>query len=107
VAKGARGADPVYERVLASTAGMYGEVRGILGSTVPSILALGLDAVAGRLENVTTELPGSRMARQTGLPKGRACTVVIVARVGGRPGECRKLERGPAQAADAMDAGGK
>jgi hypothetical protein len=37
------------ERVLANTAGMYGEVRGILGQSVPPVPALELDAVAGRL----------------------------------------------------------
>jgi hypothetical protein len=38
------------DRVLANTAGMYGEVRGILGHSVPPVAALELDAVAGRLE---------------------------------------------------------
>jgi hypothetical protein len=33
------------DRVLANTAGMYGEVRGIVGSTVPPMPALELDAV--------------------------------------------------------------
>jgi hypothetical protein len=45
------------ERVLANTADMYGEVRGVLGSTLPPVPTLELDAVAGRLENVTAELP--------------------------------------------------
>jgi hypothetical protein len=40
------------ERVLANTAGMYGEVRGIVGSSVPRVPALELDAVAGRLEDM-------------------------------------------------------
>lgn len=34
------------DRVLAN-AGMYGEVRGILGTTVPPVAALELEAVAG------------------------------------------------------------
>jgi hypothetical protein len=37
------------ERVLANTAGLYGEVRGIVGASVPPVPALELDAVAGRL----------------------------------------------------------
>jgi len=45
------------DRVLANTAGMYGEVRGIVGSTVPPVPALELDTVAGRLERATAELP--------------------------------------------------
>ena len=45
------------ERVLANTAGMYGEVRGILGHSVPPVPALELGAIAGRLEDVTAELP--------------------------------------------------
>ena len=44
------------ERVLANTAGMYGEVRGILGSTLPPIPALELDAVAGRLADATADI---------------------------------------------------
>jgi hypothetical protein len=44
------------DRVLANTAGMYGEVRGILGSSVPSVPALELDAVAGRLEDVSADM---------------------------------------------------
>jgi hypothetical protein len=43
------------ERVLANTAGMYGEVRGIVGSSVPPVPALELDAVAGQLEDATAE----------------------------------------------------
>jgi hypothetical protein len=34
------------DRVLANTAGMYGEVRGIAGASVPPVPALELDAVA-------------------------------------------------------------
>ena len=45
------------DRVLANTAGMYGEVRGILGQSVPPVPALELDAIAARLEDVTAELP--------------------------------------------------
>ena len=46
------------ERVLANTAGMYGEVRGIVGSSVPRVPALELDAVAGRIEDMTAEMTG-------------------------------------------------
>jgi hypothetical protein len=46
------------ERVLTNTAGMYGEVRGIVGSSVPRVPALELDAVAGRLEDMTAETAG-------------------------------------------------
>ena len=45
------------DRVLANTAGMYGEVRGILGQSMPPVLALELGAIAGRLEDATAELP--------------------------------------------------
>jgi hypothetical protein len=45
------------DRVLANTAGMYGEVRGIIGQSVPPVPALELDAIAARLEDVTAELP--------------------------------------------------
>jgi hypothetical protein len=45
-------------RVLANTAGMYGEVRGILGTSVPSVPALELEAVAGPLEDMTAEIAG-------------------------------------------------
>jgi hypothetical protein len=38
------------DRVLANTAGMYGEVRGIVGSTVPPVPEFELDTLAGRLE---------------------------------------------------------
>jgi hypothetical protein len=44
------------ERVLANTAGMYGEVRGIVGSSLPGVPALELEAVAGMVEDVTTEM---------------------------------------------------
>jgi hypothetical protein len=44
------------ERVIANTAGMYGEVRGIVGSTVPPVPALELEAASGRLEDVTTDM---------------------------------------------------
>ena len=44
------------ERVLANTAGMYGEVRGIVGSSVPPVPALELDVVAGRLEDVAADM---------------------------------------------------
>jgi hypothetical protein len=37
------------DRVLANTAGMYGEVRGIVGASVPPVPALELDAAAGQL----------------------------------------------------------
>jgi hypothetical protein len=40
------------ERALAGTAGMYGEVRGILGSSLPSVPALELDPTAGMLEDM-------------------------------------------------------
>jgi hypothetical protein len=40
------------ERVLANTAGMYGEVRGIVGSSLPAIAALELEPVA-MLEDMT------------------------------------------------------
>ena len=46
------------ERVLANTAGMYGEVRGIVGSTLPAVPALELDAVAGMVEDMTADMPG-------------------------------------------------
>jgi hypothetical protein len=45
------------ERVLANTAGMYGEVRGMVGSSVPRVPALELDAVAGMVEDMTAEMP--------------------------------------------------
>jgi hypothetical protein len=41
------------ERVLANTAEMYGEVRGIVGSSLPGISALELEPVAGMLEDMT------------------------------------------------------
>lgn len=45
------------ERVLANTAGLYGEVRGIAGSSVPPLPALELDGVAGMIEERTAEAP--------------------------------------------------
>jgi hypothetical protein len=45
------------ERVIRNTAGMYGEVRGILGASVPSVPALELDAIAGQLEG-TADIAG-------------------------------------------------
>jgi hypothetical protein len=44
------------ERVLANTAGMYGEVRGILGSSLPPVPALELETAAGVLEDVTADI---------------------------------------------------
>jgi hypothetical protein len=41
------------ERALAHAAGMYGEVRGIVGASVPDIAALELEPVAGMLEDMT------------------------------------------------------
>jgi hypothetical protein len=46
------------ERVLANTAGMYGEVRGLVGSSLPGVAALELEAVAGMDEDMTGELAG-------------------------------------------------
>jgi hypothetical protein len=46
------------ERVLANTAGMYGEVRGIVGSSLPGVPALELDATAGMVEDMTAEIAG-------------------------------------------------
>ena len=43
------------ERVLANTAGMYGEVRGILGSSIAPVPALELDVAAGLLEDLTAD----------------------------------------------------
>jgi hypothetical protein len=43
------------ERVLANTAGLYGEVRGIVGTSVPSVPALELEEVAGQLVDASTE----------------------------------------------------
>jgi hypothetical protein len=36
---------------------MYGEMRGIVGSTLPPAPALELDTIAGQLEDVAVELP--------------------------------------------------
>ncbi len=44
------------DRVLANTAGMYGEVRGILGQSVPPVPALEFDTLAGRLEDMTADI---------------------------------------------------
>jgi hypothetical protein len=46
------------ERVLANTAGMYGEVRGMVGSTMPPVPALDLDAAAGRFEDPSRDMVG-------------------------------------------------
>jgi hypothetical protein len=46
------------ERVLANTAGMYGEVRGIVGSSAPRVPALELETAAGMLEDMTTDTVG-------------------------------------------------
>jgi hypothetical protein len=46
------------ERVLANTAGMYGEVRGMVGSSLPGVPALELEAVAGMVEDMTPEIAG-------------------------------------------------
>jgi hypothetical protein len=40
------------ERVLISTAGMYGEVRGIVGSSLPDMPALELQPIAGAVEDM-------------------------------------------------------
>lgn len=41
------------ERVLANTAGMYGEMRGIVGSSLPDMAALELEPVAGMVRDLT------------------------------------------------------
>jgi hypothetical protein len=46
------------ERVLANTAGMYGEVRGILGSSLPPVPALELDAGLATDEAMTADVAG-------------------------------------------------
>jgi hypothetical protein len=46
------------ERVLANTAGMYGEVRGIVGSSLPGVPALELEAVCGSSDDITAEMAG-------------------------------------------------
>jgi hypothetical protein len=43
------------ERVLANTAGLYGEVRGIAGASVPEVPALTLDGIAGLIEDGSAE----------------------------------------------------
>jgi hypothetical protein len=45
-------------RVLANTAGMYGEVRGILGASLPDVPALELDPAAGLIEDRTASAAG-------------------------------------------------
>ena len=45
------------ERVLANTAGMYGEVRGIVGSSIAPVPALELETVAGMIEVMTADMP--------------------------------------------------
>jgi hypothetical protein len=42
--------------VLLNTAGLYGEVRGIVGASVPPVPALELDTIAGRLEDATADM---------------------------------------------------
>jgi len=46
------------ERVLANTARMYGEVRGIVRSSLPAVAALELEPVAGMLEDMTAKIAG-------------------------------------------------
>jgi hypothetical protein len=46
------------ERVIANTVGMYGEVRGIVGSSLPPVPALELDAVTGQLQDMTADMAG-------------------------------------------------
>jgi hypothetical protein len=46
------------ERVLATTAGMYGEVRGILGTSLPPVPALELDPAATMIEDQTAAAAG-------------------------------------------------
>jgi hypothetical protein len=41
------------DRVLANTAKMYGEMRGIVGSSLPAVPALELDPIAGLVEERT------------------------------------------------------
>jgi hypothetical protein len=41
------------ERALANTAGMYGEVRGIVGSSLPQVPALELEPIAGAIADMT------------------------------------------------------
>lgn len=43
------------ERVITNTAGMYGEMRGLIGQTMPEIVALTLEGVAGLLEANQTQ----------------------------------------------------
>jgi hypothetical protein len=44
--------------VLANSAGIYGEARRTVGSSVPPMPALELNAVAGRLEDATADTVG-------------------------------------------------
>ncbi len=41
----------VKEQLITNTVGMYGEMSGILGGSLPEIPALSLDGVAGLLES--------------------------------------------------------
>jgi hypothetical protein len=52
------------ERVLVNTAGMYGEVRGIVGSSVPPVPALELDSVAGQLDDMAADMVVERCSRR-------------------------------------------
>ncbi|HZU89758.1 MAG TPA: DUF2130 domain-containing protein, partial [Stellaceae bacterium] len=45
------------ERVLANTAGLYGEVRGLVGTSLPELPALELAPIAGVLADLTAEPP--------------------------------------------------
>jgi hypothetical protein len=42
--------DKQIQRIIENTAGMYGDIRGLIGSSVPEIKALSLDGVDGLLE---------------------------------------------------------
>jgi len=46
------------ERVIANTVRLYGDMRGIVGSSVPSVPALELDAADARIESVAADMPG-------------------------------------------------
>ncbi|MCP4125951.1 MAG: DUF2130 domain-containing protein [Gammaproteobacteria bacterium] len=43
--------DKQIQRIIENTAGMYGDIRGLIGSSVPEIQALTLDGVDGLLES--------------------------------------------------------
>ncbi len=43
--------DKQIQRIIENTAGMYGDIRGLIGSSVPEIQALSLDGVDGLLES--------------------------------------------------------